>query len=154
MCGHCRLKKPLDEFSMRFVATGERQPWCRQCMAEYKRDWYVRNRSHQLSRVRANKDRTTQENQARVWAYLGQNPCVDCGESDPVVLQFDHRHHKRMDVSDMPSGGFSWGTIQTEIEKCDVRCGNCHRRKTARELGLYERKRTFVRVEETTAIYS
>jgi len=123
-------------------------------MAAYKRDWYVRNRSHQLGRVQANRDRATQENQARVWAYLGQHACVDCGESDPVVLQFDHRGNKRKDVSAMLWSGFSWATIQTEIEKCDVRCGNCHRRKTARELGLYERKRMFVEVQETAALYS
>lgn len=122
-------------------------------MADYKRDWYVRNRDHHLGRVRANNDRTSHENQARAWDYLGQHPCVDCGESDPVVLQFDHLGDKRKEVSKMVSGGFTWATIQIEIEKCEVRCGNCHRRKTARDLGLYDRKRAFVKVEESATPY-
>jgi hypothetical protein len=122
-------------------------------MAEYKRDWYVRNRDHQIDRVHANHRRSTRENQARAWEYLGQHPCVDCGETDPVVLQFDHLGNKERDVSYMLLNGFTWAKIQIEIDKCAVRCGNCHRRKTARDLGLYERKRAFVKVQESAAPY-
>jgi hypothetical protein len=28
-----------------------------------------------------------------------------------------------------------WARVRAEIEKCDVRCVNCHRRKTARDFG-------------------
>jgi hypothetical protein len=152
-CGRCGLIKRLDEFSIRYRETGELQPWCRTCMAEYKRDWYVRNRDHQLERVRENHERTKRENQDRAWDYLGQHGCVDCGEPDPVVLQFDHLGDKRRDVSYMLLSGFTWANIRIEIDKCAVRCGNCHRRKTARDLGLYERKRAFVKVEEPRASY-
>jgi hypothetical protein len=40
----------------------------------------------------------------------------------------------------MLCSGFSWAAIEAEIEKCEVRCGNCHRRRTAREQGIYELK--------------
>lgn len=153
-CGRCGLSRSIDEFSIRYRATGERQSWCRACMAEYKRGWYVRNRDHQLKRVRTNHERTRRENQDRAWDYLGQHPCRDCGEPDPVVLQFDHLGDKRRDVSYMLLSGFTWANIQNEIAKCEVRCGNCHRRKTARELGLYERKRAFVKIEEHAAPYT
>lgn len=152
-CGRCGLSKSLDEFSIRFLKTGELQSWCRTCMAEYKHEWYVRNRDHQLERVRTNRERSRRENQDRAWAYLGEHPCVDCGEPDPVVLQFDHLGDKRRDVSYMLLSGFTWANIEIEIEKCVIRCGNCHRRKTARALGLYERKRAFVKVEESAAPY-
>ena len=152
-CSRCGLTKSLDEFSMRDRETGERQPWCRACMAEYKRNWYVRNRDHQLERVRTNYERTRRENQDRAWDYLGQHGCVDRGEPDPVVLQFDHLGHKRKDVSYMLRSGFTWANIQIEIAKCEVRCGNCHRRKTARESGLYDRKRAFVSIQEPAAPY-
>ena len=42
--------------------------------------------------------------------YLSAAPCVDCGERDPVVLDFDH--------------------VGPEIARCEVRCANCHRRRT------------------------
>ena len=69
------------------------------------------------------------------------------------MLQFDHLGDKRKNVSYMLLGGFTWATIQIEIAKCDIRCGNCHRRKTARAVGLYERKRAFVKVGEPAAPY-
>lgn len=120
-------------------------------MAEYKREWYVTNRAHHLVRVGLNRDRTRRENQARAWEYLGVHSCVDCGETDPVVLQFDHLGDKLRDVSTMILSGFAWATIQAEIEKCQVRCVNCHRRKTAREQGTYERKHAFGRLDEPPA---
>jgi hypothetical protein len=114
-------------------------------MAEYKRQWYLRNTEHQKSRVKENNERTTRENQARAWTYLGDHPCVDCGETDPVVLQFDHLGNKAGSVSHMLRQGFQWRVIELEIAKCEVRCGNCHRRKTAREQGIYERKHAFMK---------
>ena len=54
--------------------------------------------------------------------------------SDPVVLQFDHViGQKRMAISTMLSSGLAIATIRNEIKKCEVRCANCHLRKTARE---------------------
>ena len=51
-------------------------------------------------------------------------------ESDPVVLEFDHLRDKRWNISHMATGNFPWITIESELVKCEVRCANCHRRKT------------------------
>lgn len=57
--------------------------------------------------------------------------CKDCGEGDVLVLEFDHvRGTKRKAVSRMVSDGYGLETIRVEIEKCDVVCANCHRRRT------------------------
>ena len=57
--------------------------------------------------------------------------CVDCGESDPIVLEFDHVRGKKVkNIADMVNNSYSIETIKNEIRKCDVRCANCHRRKT------------------------
>lgn len=57
--------------------------------------------------------------------------CVDCGESDPVVLDFDHvKGEKRRAIADMVSNYYSIKTIKDEIRKCEIRCANCHRKKT------------------------
>lgn len=153
VCGRCGSKKPLAEFQFRYRDSGELQTWCRVCMAAYKQDWYVRNRAHQLKQVKMNQQRTTRENQTRAWEYLGEHPCVDCGESDPVVLQFDHVRGKRDNVSTLIRGGFAWLIVLAEIEKCEVRCGNCHRRKTALDQGFFERKRAYSVLEETAGVY-
>jgi hypothetical protein len=58
---------------------------------------------------------------------------VDCGESDPIVLEFDHvRGVKRGEISRLKTM-VSLETLAEEIAKCDVRCANCHRRKTHRD---------------------
>ena len=78
---------------------------------------------------------------------------MDCGESDPIVLDFDHSkgRRKRAAIADLVRGGaLRWGTILREIEKCEVRCANCHRRRTATELGWYRGRKPAVGVEPTT----
>lgn len=82
--------------------------------------------------VKAAAKRARERNKAFVATYLASHPCVDCDEADPVVLEFDHvRGEKRMDVGRMASSvGVGLETLKAEIAKCDVRCANCHRRKT------------------------
>jgi hypothetical protein len=65
--------------------------------------------------------------------YLKGKECVDCGETDAVVLELDHVNGKKhRNVGDMMSG-YGWKRILAEISKCEIRCANCHRRKTARD---------------------
>lgn len=73
--------------------------------------------------------------------YLSTHSCLECGESDPVVLEFHHRYGKDKEVSVMVAGGYPVATIQAEIDKCDVLCANCHRRKSKREQGWRKGKK-------------
>ncbi len=70
----------------------------------------------------------------KIFDYLRQHPCVDCGQTDIRVLEFDHveRSTKRLAVTAMV-GRRNWPTILSEIEKCEVRCANCHRIKTVEQ---------------------
>lgn len=77
----------------------------------------------------------------RRWEYLLAHPCIDCGEADPLVLEFDHRGDKRSAVVDLMRRHAPWEEIIVEIQKCDVRCANCHRRRTARVRGHYRELR-------------
>jgi L-lysine 2,3-aminomutase len=68
--------------------------------------------------------------------YLKDHPCIDCGESDPVVLDFDHidPSQKTQTISRLMSGHRKWETILPEVRKCVVRCANCHRRRTRQQI--------------------
>ncbi len=94
--------------------------------AEKHREWNLKRRQRNFFKVRE---------------YYKKHPCVDCGENDPVVLDFDHRvgEKKLRNVSNMMHWS-CWDTIKKEIDKCDVRCANCHRRKTAKERNYYVNK--------------
>jgi hypothetical protein len=78
-----------------------------------------------------------EENRRRVRAYLATHPCIDCGISDIRLLEFDHQRDKKAAITVMVNKPCSWGTIAKEIEKCLVRCANCHRIKTCEEQGWY-----------------
>jgi hypothetical protein len=68
--------------------------------------------------------------------YLRTNPCADCGESDPIVLEFDHVRDKAFAIGPQLSQR-NWKSILDEIEKCEVVCANCHRRRTATRRGTF-----------------
>lgn len=78
-------------------------------------------------------------NRDYVLNYLKKNPCVDCEESDPIVLQFDHvRGEKKRNISQMVARHAKLEVIKEEIKKCDVRCANCHARVTASRGGFWK----------------
>ncbi len=75
-------------------------------------------------------------------SFLLDKMCVDCGENDPVVLEFDHRERslKFKTINKMLSGHYSWRSVLKEIAKCEIRCANCHRRKTYKQLANLGKK--------------
>ena len=56
--------------------------------------------------------------------------------NDLRCLEFDHRERseKRYNVTKMVDLRKTWSEILAEIEKCDVRCSNCHRIRTAAQI--------------------
>jgi hypothetical protein len=127
-CGRCGLELPLAEFNR--MGKGL-QHWCRACFREYFR------RRGELHRRQSGAARRKRVAAARrfVTRFLAEHPCVDCGESDPRVLDFDHVGEKAALVSALVAWGASAYRIQAEIAQCEVRCANCHRRITARRAG-------------------
>ena len=58
------------------------------------------------AQLKTNKEAARQRAREYVANYFATHPCADCGESDPVVLTFDHvRDTKRGTVSDMVRDG-------------------------------------------------
>ena len=84
---------------------------------------------------RERKRATRARNRKFITEYLLKHPCVDCPESDPVVLEFDHIRGIKVDT--ISNLAFKYASslkkIRIEILKCEVRCANCHRRRHAKE---------------------
>lgn len=100
---------------------------------------YEKNKAEYIARAKVSKPALLLVRRQYVWDYLSQHPCVDCGESDPVVLQFDHVRGDKVDgIAEMVRNITTMDRLNEEISKCDVRCANCHARKTAVQLGFYQ----------------
>jgi hypothetical protein len=133
-CCRCGETKPLADFAWRRKALGEHDTHCRPCRSEYGKEHYARNRQKYID-AEARRKRARNEKRMRLLIeFFRTHPCVDCGETDPLVLEFDHLGDKRFTISHNFSGR-NWQSILKEMEKCDVVCANCHRRRTARQFG-------------------
>ena len=145
-CSGCQCN--LDErlFNKNSRRKDGLQTICRDCSARRSRQYYADNRERHKKVIRARIKRIQKENQLRLWEYLRDKKCADCGESDPLVLTFDHvRGAKRAEIGKLLQDGFGWATIEDEILKCEIRCANCHLRKTSRTHGHF---RYFLRLRE------
>lgn len=131
MCSKCKLV--LDREENFNKAKGYRDGYFAQCKGCRK--------NHPSQTPQATLDRvlrTRQRNRQFIWDYYSTHPCLDCGESDPLVLEPDHCNGiKLANVSKLVHNTRSIKVIQAEIDKCEIVCANCHRRRTARTQGWY-----------------
>lgn len=141
VCTKCKFDYPApleDYFSKKSKAIDGFQDTCKSCHSVYIKQHYVDNTSYYKSKASKSKKIRRREAMRFVVDYLKEHPCVDCGEIDPVVLEFDHLKDKTKAISMMIRDGLSNETIAAEIEKCEVRCANCHRRKTSKQFSWYK----------------
>ena len=137
-CTTCHRLKPLDEFNVMRRSSDGRQPRCRDCC----RAWYLAHADQHKVNTARRKQQVYAENRQRLREYFAEHPCVDCGEDDLRVLEFDHRDgvDKTGDVSLLLREGRNWRRIVAEMAKCDVRCCNCHRRRTSEQFDTWRAK--------------
>ena len=138
VCANCGESLADERFNFRNKARALRWGTCKSCQSDQRKRWYRKNKVVHKSNTRRNKKRAIEIGQQFIWNYLANHPCVDCGETDPVVLEFDHvTGRKRKAVGDLARQRYSIEAISKEIAKCVVRCANCHRRKTHSERGWF-----------------
>lgn len=130
-CSGCDRELSLTAFNR---AGDGHQHWCRDCFADYFRERGDKHREQS----RAARERRKQAARALVREHLTTHPCVDCGEDDLLVLEFDHhRAEKEENVSRLVGAGAPLKRLEREIERCEVVCVNCHRRRTALRAGSF-----------------
>jgi hypothetical protein len=138
-CSKCKLEKPLEDFPKKGFVKGKQvyRSDCKDCKSELDKKVYANTdlERRRILQAEATKRRLA-NNRKLVYDYLKNHPCVDCGQDNIIVLEFDHvRGEKTQSISTMVARHRPESEILEEIEKCDVRCANCHRIVTAQRGG-------------------
>lgn len=134
-CSKCKESKIETDFSFKIKSLGVLHSQCKACTRLLIKNHYNKHKEYYLEK--ANKRNVKLKNEVINYLnkYLLDHPCKDCGESDLAVLEFDHngKEPKFKAVSSLIRNRHTLDVVKKEVEKCDVRCANCHRRKTAVE---------------------
>lgn len=141
-CSKCKIEKSLEDFNWKNKSKNILHTSCKLCCRFAQKNTYRRSVEGVESRRRSNLNTSSQRrsrNRQFVWDYLLANPCTKCAESNPILLEFDHRDPtmKLNNVSSMVNSEYSIAKLTSEIEKCDVLCVRCHRLKTAQQFGWW-----------------
>ena len=126
-CPRCTGVFSLEIFGVK-TKVGRIVPntYCPECLKAYRREHYHKNPEAYKARTKISNAKARQALRMMVIEYLLQHPCIDCGNKDIRVLEFDHiAGTKSFDVGSMAS--FKKDVMMDEIAKCVVRCGNCHK---------------------------
>ena len=137
-CSRCKKEKLLSEFNFKIKARGLYSYQCRECSRYYIKSHYNNNRTYYLLKAKKRNQKIRDEARTYIWNYLTKHPCLDCSEKDPVVLEFDHTRDKLFTISSVGRNR-SLLQIKEEVKKCEIRCANCHRRKTAKQFGWHKK---------------
>lgn len=137
-CPKCNTEKPFELFRPNKYRKDGRQVYCKICDDEMQHKWYLKNKE----KVKANAVKRNKEQKLKniefVLLLLKSKCCEDCGESNPIVLEFHHLSDKLYNVSTLIGNSWSHNKIKTEIEKCKVLCSNCHKIETSKQQGWYK----------------
>lgn len=139
-CSRCGLEKAEEDFAWRRKAQGLRDSYCRPCRADYKQEHYAKNKARYKENALALKKAEFEARTRYLIEFFREHPCSDCGESDPVVLEFDHLGEKTFDIAH-GMRSYNWGRVLEEMRKCDVVCVNCHRRRSMRRGGFWRHQK-------------
>lgn len=130
ICTHCGKSKELSDYSWKNQKKGWRHGFCKSCHSLYRKDHYAENKKKYLLKAREWNKKQTDFLRKFIYSYLSNHHCVDCGNKDIRVLDFDHEGKKLMGIAQMIRNCHSIASVENEIKVCKVRCANCHRIKT------------------------
>ena len=135
-CTKCGIAQSEENFYWKKTNV-KRSSVCKVCQRDMSKSHYNSNKDYYKKKSKVSRPQLRERGKAYVINYLLEHPCVDCGESDIEVLEFDHveplNNFKAPRVGALVERSIK--KIQEEIDKCEVRCANCHTRRTRRLAG-------------------
>lgn len=130
-----KYKDKIDEFRKEGKSYKEisKTLGCSYSIISYYTSSKQQERARQLRKLKNNYRKeirkiSKERNREFVTEYLKIHPCVDCGNADIRVLEFDHiNNDKEENISHTVRNAWALDRLTAEIAKCEVRCCNCHR---------------------------
>lgn len=110
-CARC--KKRLSTNKFRYSSKDGHQSYCIKCNKEYKQKHW---QEHSKGQVKRRKELWLLKT-LYILKYFKTHHCIDCSESDPIVLDFDHLHpeQKIASIAMMAVTGCNIQSMITEI---------------------------------------
>ena len=139
-CYKCKKNIPLTGFNKNKARKDSLQSSCKPCQRQTSKKYYNSNRKRCIDIIGINRRRRALENYIEIITKYLNVPCVDCKKIyHPASMVFDHKVgsvkniYRNEGVNYLIRAGYSKEVIKEEIEKCDVRCQNCHYLKTSKD---------------------
>lgn len=128
-CSYCNQFLDESYFGVKYTSTSGKtvlQSICKSCNKDYQKNHYKENKTKYIDKAREYEKSVRRD----MLDMLSNSKCIDCGNNDIRVLEFDHvADNKAGDVSMFASRSNRRAMLE-EISKCEVVCANCHRIRT------------------------
>ncbi len=91
ICTKCKQERDAElDFSWKYKEHGIRHSRCKYCQSQISKNHYENNKQLYLERARTREVMVIEDNQRKLVEYFSCHPCIDCGQNDIHVLEFDH----------------------------------------------------------------
>ncbi len=133
-CYRCYIDKTQEEMQVR---RGKTLSVCSTCFIRHYAK-LCKTDAELKETQRASDLRSKRKRQAIVKEHLENAACMDCGYSNWIALEFDHREPKKKfkEIGRLLANG-TMRQLRNEIAKCDIVCSNCHTIRTAKQVGSW-----------------
>ena len=129
ICKSCSKSVGVSNYTK--LKSGSLHSYCKSCL-------YVKNQEYSKNR------KTGKVSVQYIRNYKESHACQDCQKNYPYyVMDFDHLEDKSFSINKIQSHSIS--KIQSEIEKCEVLCANCHRVRTKNRKTVNLTQKTYVK---------
>ena len=110
---------------------------CKEHRREYVKQHYRENKDKYIAKAVKSNKAYGERNRQWLIGYLRTKEWVDCGNTDIEVLQFDHRVREEKTKMVYKFLHSNLARLQEEVAKCDIRCANCHMKRSRRQMGWW-----------------